>query len=93
MFNNDQQINIFLTLDDEFVNSNIDTDITLDFDYTDKVEVNEVEDENIDNFHPTKFTKLDIQNLKKMEIDEAIDEESEVINLKDNLIQTMSLKS
>ena len=60
MFNNDQQINNFLTLDDEFVKSNIDTDITLDFDYTDKVEINKVGDERMDRFHPTKFTKSNI---------------------------------
>lgn len=82
MFDNDQQINNFLTLDDEFVNSNIDTYITLGFDYTEEVEINKVEDEKIDNFHPTKFTKLDIQNLKQIEIDE----EFEVINLKDNFL-------
>lgn len=64
VFDNDQQINNFLTLDDEFLNSNIDTDITLAFDYTDKVENNEVEDEKIDNFHPTKFTKSDISKPK-----------------------------
>ena len=32
VFNNDQQINNFLTLDGEFVHNNIDTDMTLDFD-------------------------------------------------------------
>ena len=49
-----------MTLDEEFVNSNIDTDIALDFDYTDEVQINKVEDDQIDRFHPTNFTKLDI---------------------------------
>ena len=84
MFDKDQQIKNFLTLDDEFVNRNINTDMTLDFDCTAEVEITKVEDEKIDNFYPTKFTKSDIRNLKQMEIDEAIDEEFEVINLKDN---------
>ena len=66
MFNNDRQINNFLTLDDEFVNSNIYTYIRLDFDYPDKIEINKVEDERIDRFHPTKFTKSDIENLKQI---------------------------
>ena len=34
--------------------------------------------------HPTKFTKKDMQDLKQMEFDEIIEDESEIINLKDN---------
>jgi len=60
VFNNDQQINNFLTLDEEFVNSYIDTDMTLNFDCTKEVEINKVEDEKIDNLYPTKFTISDI---------------------------------
>lgn len=45
MFGNDQQINHFLTLDEEFVNSNIDTDIAVDFDGSDRVEINKLEDD------------------------------------------------
>ena len=83
VFTNDQQINNFLTLEEEFVNSNIDINITLDPCFTDKIEINKFEYEEIDRFHPKKFTKADIPNLKKMEIDEAIDEETEVIKLKE----------
>ena len=86
VFTNDQQINNFITLNEEFVNSNIDTNITLDLDFTDKIEINKLEYEEIDRFHPTKFTKSDIQNLKKTEIDEIIDEDSKIINLKDNFL-------
>lgn len=34
--------------------------------------------------HPTKFAQIDIQDLKQMDIDEIIDDETEVMNLKDN---------
>lgn len=85
VFANDQQINNFLTLEEEFVNSNIDIDITLDPDFKDEIEINEIEDGKIDRFHPTKFTKFDVQNLKQVEIDEIINEYSEIINLKDNI--------
>lgn len=84
VFTNDQQINNFLTLEEEFVNSNIDTDITCETDFKNEIEINEIEDEEIDRFHPTKFTKLDVENLKQVEIDEIIDEDSKIINLKDN---------
>lgn len=84
VFDNDQQINNLLTLEEEFVNSNIDIDITLDPDIKDEIEINEIEYEKIDRSHPTKFTKLDVENLKQVEIDEKINEDSEIINLKDN---------
>ena len=60
VFENDHQINNFLTLNNEFVNTNIDIDIALDVDCSDKVEINKLEDDQIDRFHPTKFTKSDI---------------------------------
>lgn len=82
VFTNDQQINNFLTLEEEFVKSNIDTDITLDLDFTEKIEINKLEDEEIDRFHPTKFTKSDIQNLKQVEIEEIINKDFEITNLK-----------
>jgi len=86
VFANDQQINNFLTLEEEFVNRNIDTDIALDPCFTNKIEINKLEDEEIDRFHPTKFTKLDVQSLKQVEIEEIINEDSEIINIKDNFL-------
>lgn len=83
VFANGQQTNNFLTLEEEFVNSNIDIDITLVPDFKDKLKINKIEDEKVDRFHPTKFTKLDVQNLEQVEIDEIINEDSEIINLKD----------
>jgi len=83
---NDQQINNFLTLKEEFVNSNIDNDIKLDLDLTYKIEINKLEDEEIDRFNPTKFKKSDVQNLKQVEIEEIINEDSEIINLKEKFL-------
>lgn len=34
--------------------------------------------------HPKKFTQKEVQDLKQMDLDEIIEEETEVINLKDN---------
>ena len=34
--------------------------------------------------HPTKFIRKDVQELKQIELDEIIEDEIEVINLKDN---------
>ena len=34
--------------------------------------------------HPTKFTKKEIHELKETDVDEIIEGESEIINLKDN---------
>jgi len=33
--------------------------------------------------HPTKFTQKEVQDLKQMDLDEIIEEEKEVIDLKD----------
>ena len=86
VFSNEQQINNFLTLEKEFINSNIDTDVTLDPNFKEEIEINKIEDEEIDRFHPTKFTKSYVQNQKLVEIDEIINEDSEIINLKDNFL-------
>lgn len=34
--------------------------------------------------HPTKFTQKEVQDLKQMDVHEIIEEETKVINLKDN---------
>lgn len=43
-----------------------------------------MEEKSVNMLHPTKFIKSYIQDLKQMDIDEIIDDEIEVINLKDN---------
>lgn len=40
----------------------------------------------MDIFYPTKFTISDVENVKEIEIDEIINEDSEIINLKDNFL-------
>ena len=62
-FSNDNQINNFLISKEEFANNNIDTDTSIDLDFKDELEINEIEGEEIDRFYPTKFTKLDVENL------------------------------
>ena len=59
----------------------------MDFNGSNEEEINELEGDQIkDRLLPTKFTKMDIQDLKQMEIDEVTDDETEVINLKDNFL-------
>ena len=85
VFVNNNQINNFLTLQNEFSNCNIDEDITIDEFDQEKEQKIEISRENaIHMLHPTTFTKKDMQNLKQMESDEIIEDETEIINLKDN---------
>lgn len=84
VFENDKQINHFLTLDEEFSSTNIDVDMVSDFDHTNELDINKLEENSINMLQPTKFIKTDNQDLNKMDIDEIIDDETEVINLKDN---------
>jgi len=84
VFENDKQINHFLTLDEEFASINIDVDIVSYFDHTNELDIKKLEENSIKMLHPTKFMKTNIQYLKQMDIDEIIDDETKVINLKDN---------
>lgn len=82
MFDSDKQINNFLTLDEEFCNINIDVDTVNEFDQTNNIEINISAESAIQMLHPTKFTNKEMQDLKEMDIDEIIEGESKVINLK-----------
>jgi len=84
VFDSDKQINNFLTLDEEFCNTNIDVDTVNKFDQTNKIEIDISAECATQMLHPTKFTKKEMQELQEMDIDEIIEGESEVINLKDN---------
>lgn len=84
VFDSDKQINHFLTLNEEFSNINIDVDLVSDFDHTNEVDINNLEENSINMLHPTKFSQAEIKELKQMDLDEIIEEETEVINLKDN---------
>lgn len=84
VFDSDKQINNFLTLDEEFSSINIDVDTITSSNQINEVEINISEEDSIDMLHPTKFKQEEIQDLKQMDLDEIIEEETEVINLNDN---------
>lgn len=84
VFDSDNQINNFLTLEREFSSTNIDVDTVSEFDQTNQIETDILVENATQTLHPTKFTKKEIQDLKEIYIDEIIEGESKVINLKDN---------
>jgi len=88
VFDNDIQINNFLTLEEEFCNTNIDTDIVGEVDQRDKIEIDITTESETQVLHSTKFTKKRLQELKEIDIDEIIRGEYEVIDLKYNYLPT-----
>ena len=60
MFDNDNQINNFLTLEEQFSSTNIDVDTISEFDLTNQVETNILAENATQILHPTKFTKKEI---------------------------------
>ena len=65
----------------EFHNCNIDTEYTID----DKID-SEIDVNNLDFTKPTKFTQVELDNLGKVEIEELEDDDSDILNLKDNFL-------
>lgn len=63
----------------EFQNCKIVTKYTIDSNVESRLDVNI-----FDVHKPTKFTKLDIDSLAKLEIDEIMDDDSDILNLKNN---------
>jgi len=57
IFDSDEQINNFLTLDEDFSNSNIDVDIIISSNQINEVKINILEESSINMLHPTKFTQ------------------------------------
>ena len=86
VLSNDNQINNFLTLENEFSNSSIDEDKIIEFDQINEQETEISKESATQMLHPTNFTKKDMQDLKQMEVDEIVEDESEFINLKDNYL-------
>ena len=84
VLNHDNQINNFLTLEEEFSSTNVDGDTISEFDPTNKIETDISVENATQMLHPTKFTKKEIQDLKEIDIDEITEGESKIINLKDN---------
>lgn len=87
VFDSDKQINNFLTLDEEFSNLKIDIETVTSSNQINEVDINISEENSINMLHPTKFIQKEIQDLKQMGLDEIIEEETEVNNLKDNHLQ------
>jgi len=86
VFQNDTQINNFLTLKEEFSNINIDTSIVDDQQQVDKSEQSiSVEKANLI-LHPTTFDCKIYKELKQINLDEMVEGESEVIEIKDNFL-------
>jgi len=89
VFENDTQINNFLTLQEEFSSLNIDEN-TMD----DPQQVINESQQTISAeaakqiFHPTTFDNKNVQELKQMNLDEIVEAEVEVIELKDNFLPT-----
>jgi len=88
VFENDTQINNFLTMKEEFSNLNIDTSIRDDQHQIDELSTS-ISAETTDLIlHPTTFDSANLQKLKLADLDEIIEEETEVIQLKDNFLPT-----
>ena len=63
----------------EFQNCKIDIDCKIDNNIENRL------DENIFDVHkPTKFTKVEIDNLENVEIDVIMDDDPEILNVKNN---------
>jgi len=63
----------------EFQNCNIDADCTVDNNIDSEIDINA-----LDVGKPTNFTKVKIDNLEKVEIEEIMNDDPEIINLKNN---------
>ena len=68
----------------EFQNCKIDTDCTIDQNLDNEIYFNNVDGNNLIFSKPTKFSQLYMDNLEKVEIEELADDESNILNLKDN---------
>jgi len=64
VFDNDIQINNFLTLEEEFSSTNIDIDTVSMIDQKDKIETYISAESANQMLHPTKFTNKEMQDLK-----------------------------
>eukprot|EP00253_Pinus_taeda_P020477 PITA_20477 len=84
VFDNDSHINNFLTLEEDFSSANIDIDTVGMINQKNKIQTNISAESENQMLHPTKFTNKEMQDLKGIDIDEIIKEETEIIDLKDN---------
>jgi len=88
VFDNDTQINNFLTLKEEFSSTNIDTSTICEDHQMDRIATPILAETVNQILHPTKFTNKELKELKEINFDETAEGESKVINLKDNFLPT-----
>ena len=69
-----------MNVEGEFRNCNIDTDCTVDDTMDSEIDINA-----LDVNKPTKFTKVEIDNLEKVEIEELVTD-YDILNLKNNFL-------
>ena len=90
IFSKDEQIYHFLNNEQEFQNCQIDNDCNIDSPCDIDVNLCQIDDlDNLDvhNFEkPTIFTQSDIDEMEKVNIDELIDDEIDLIDLKNNIL-------
>ena len=86
IFSQDEQIYHFMDAEGEFHNYNIDTDCRVDQTIDSEIDINVVNINNLDLTKPTKFTQVEIDNLEKVEIEELADDDSDILNLKNNFL-------
>jgi len=89
VFEDDTQINNFLTLQQEFSGLNIDADVMKDSQppsEQDQITISAKTENQI--LHPTTFDDKNVQELKQINMDEIAGEDDEVIQLKDNFLPT-----
>ena len=70
-----------MNVESEFQNFNIDTDCTVDNDIDSGIDVNI-----LDRGKPTNFTKLEVDNLENVQIEEIINDDLEILDLKNNFL-------
>jgi len=80
IFSQDSQIYDFMNAEGEFQNCNIDIDCMVNNNIYSEIDINA-----LDLGKPTNFTKVEIDNLKNVEIEEIMNDDLEILNLKDNL--------
>jgi len=89
VFEDDTQINNFLTLQHEFSGLNIDVDAMKDSQPPSEQEQTTISVKTTNQIlHPTIFDDRTVQEIKQFSLDEKAGAEAEVIQLKDNFLPT-----
>ena len=72
-----------MNIEGEFQNCIIDTDCTINHNLDCEIDLNNLDVNRIKFDKPTRFSQTDIDSLEKVEIDEIIEDELDILNLKD----------